>query len=99
MDISRRSFLAVTTLAPCVFLAGGSAAAQTAACYDPAKLALSQKSMRRSLGYVEASSDPNKRCSLCAFFTGTQAGCGNCALLSGNPVNADGLCTSFAAKG
>lgn len=99
MDQTRRAFLALAAAAPFALSTLAAAAEPAApACYDPAKLPLSQKSMRRSLGYVEASPDPRKRCGLCAFFTGTQAGCGTCALLSGNPVNAGGVCNSFAPK-
>lgn len=94
---SRRTFLAVAAAAP---FAAWTASAQAAACYDPAKLPLSQKSMRRTLNYLEAAPDPaKKRCGLCAFFTGTQEGCGNCQLLSGAAVNAGGVCNNFAPKG
>lgn len=95
---SRRAFLAVAALAP--FAAWSGAKAQSSVCYDPAKLPMSQKSLRTSLKYVDAAPDPTKkRCGLCAFFTGTQAGCGTCVLLSGGAVNATGVCNNFAPKG
>lgn len=95
---SRRTFLAVAALAP--FAAWSGARAQAPACYDPAKLPLAQKSLRASLKYVDAAPDPaKKRCGLCAFFTGTQTGCGTCVLLSGGAVNATGVCNNFAPKG
>ena len=100
MDQNRRRFLALTGLAP-LALAGiaRAGAQQTAAlCYDPAALPLSQKSRRRSLGYLEASADAKKRCGACAFFTAAAAGCGTCTMLSGGAVNAGAVCNSYAAK-
>jgi hypothetical protein len=100
MDKTRRNFLAVAGLTPLALLGLGSARADSpAACYDPATLPFNQKSRRRSVSYVEVSTDPNKRCSACAFFTGTQAGCGTCTILGGGPVNAGAVCLSFAPKG
>lgn len=98
MNRDRRQFLAGMAV-----LAGalpGMAAAQGSApaCYDPATLPLSQKNQRRSLGYVEASTDPQKHCAVCSFFTASAPGCGTCVILGGGPVNAGALCTSFAAK-
>jgi hypothetical protein len=101
MNSSRRSFLVAAALAPIVFSSSRTAFAQTPACYEPEKLPLSQKSLRRSLNYLETAPDPaKKRCGLCAFFTGSaQAGCGTCALLSGAAVTAGSVCNNFAAKG
>lgn len=76
----------------------GVASAAEAACYDPASLTLSQRTRRRALGYVDASADPARRCGLCAFFAAGAAGCGTCQILSGGPVSASGLCSSYAAK-
>jgi hypothetical protein len=98
MDMHRRRFLALAAAgAPLALLATG-AAAQTAACYDPAALPLSQKNRRRSLSYVEASTDPAKHCSACTFFTAAAEGCGTCGLLMG-PVNAGAVCASFSPRG
>jgi hypothetical protein len=97
MTTSRRSFLAAASTVPFA-LAGFGAAAQAAACYDPEKLPLSQKSRRRALGYVEVSSDPKKNCALCSFFTATEPGCGKCQLFSGGPVRGDAVCRSFAPR-
>jgi hypothetical protein len=98
MNPSRRRFLTLASTAPLVALSFG-AAAQAAVCYDPNTLPLSQKSRRRTLGYVDLSTDPVKKCGGCAFFTATAPGCGKCALLSGGPVNATGVCRSFAPRG
>lgn len=80
--------------------AAGIAAAQepSRACYDPASLPLSQKTQRRSLGYVEPSPDAGRHCGLCAFFTASKADCGTCTILTGGPVSAMGVCSSFAAR-
>ncbi len=98
MEIARRRLLAIAGIAPLAIAASGRALAEGAACYDPAALPLSQKNMRRSIGYMDSSNDPAKRCGLCAFFTAGQDACGTCQLLTGGPVNAGALCTSYAAK-
>ena len=94
---SRRSFLALAGSVPFA-VAGLSSAAYAATCYDPNALPLSQKSRRRALGYVDQSTDPAKKCGGCAFFTATEPGCGKCQLFSGGPVNAGGVCRSYAPK-
>lgn len=99
MSTSRRHFLGLAAAAPVALLAAGTARAAEAACYDPAALPFSQKSRRRSLGYVEVSSDPKKRCDACAFFTAAApASCGSCQMLGGGAVSAGAVCNSFAAK-
>lgn len=100
MTDTRRGFLTLAGLSPLLLLGAGQAAAQaSAACFDPATLPLSQKNRRRSIGYVDQSADAAKACGKCAFFTAAGAGCGTCTILGGSPVNASGLCSSFAAKG
>ena len=97
MAVSRRDLLGLIALAP---IGLATARAQTApACYDPAALPASQKSMRSALGFKDASPDPAKHCSVCVFFTGTKAGCGTCVLLSGGGVSANSVCNSFGRKG
>lgn len=98
MDRSRRSFVILAGMAPLVLITARGAAAAPPACYDPASLPLSQKNRRRSLGYTDASTDPKKSCSVCAFFTIGEGSCGNCQLLSAGPVSANGVCNSFALK-
>jgi hypothetical protein len=96
MHLTRRSLIGFAAIAP---LAAVTRAAESAACYDPAKLPLSQRNRRRSLGYVEASTVAGKRCAGCAFFTASaQSGCGTCQLLGGGPANAGALCNSYGAK-
>lgn len=96
MPSSRRKVLALAALA--LIARAPSAAAEGAACYDPDALPLSQKSRRRSLGYVELSSDPARRCGACSFFTAASPDCGACAMLGGGPVKAGAVCRSFAPK-
>lgn len=99
MDCHRRRFLALAAIgAPLAAFAATRVRAEVPVCYDPAALPLSQKNQRRSLGYVDASTDPAKHCSACAFFTASQPGCGACALLN-SQVNAGAVCSSFAPKG
>ena len=96
---SRRRFLGLAAFVPLAGLAARSAhASEAAACYDPATLPRAQKSLRRSLGYDEKSADAKRQCRLCAFYTAAQGDCGTCQMLSGGPVNAGGVCNSFAAK-
>jgi hypothetical protein len=98
MNPTRRNFVILAGMAPLALAAGRALAAEAAACYDPASLPLSQKNRRRSLGYVDASLDPKRHCSACAFFTAGQGTCGYCQLLTGGPVNAGAVCNSFAPK-
>jgi hypothetical protein len=99
MPSSRRKVLALAALAPLALLARApSAAAQGQTCYDPDALPLSQRSRRRSLGYVEQSSDPARHCGACNFFTAANPDCGACAMLGGGPVTAGAVCSSFAPK-
>ena len=97
MNPTRRNFLAVAGIAPFALLAARSANAATA-CFDPATLPLTQRNRRRGLGYVDPSTNPAKNCGRCAFFTAAKPGCGTCQMLSGGPVNAVGVCNSFAPK-
>jgi hypothetical protein len=98
MDRSRRNFLAWAGMVPAVLVAGRAARADDAACYDPAALSLRVKNRRNSLGFVEQSSDPARRCGLCTFFQLKEGHCGGCQLMVGAPVSAAGVCNSFARK-
>jgi hypothetical protein len=98
MDRRRREiFTAIGAVCLCSFAERAIAAA--AACYDPASIPLAQKNLKRSLGFVEASTDPKQKCGLCAFFTPTKGICGTCQMLSGAPVTTQGVCSSFAPRG
>jgi hypothetical protein len=97
MNPSRRNFLALAGAVPIAALTFGGAAA-AATCYDPNTLPFTQKSRRRSLGYVDVSTDPVKKCGNCSFFNAKEPGCGACNLLGGGMVNAGGVCRSFAPR-
>lgn len=92
---SRRGLLALAFAAP-VAARAARAAASPGVCVDLDALPASQKSMRRSLNF-KLVSDDSRRCSGCAFFTGTDADCGRCQILSG-PAPAQGRCDSWAAR-
>lgn len=98
---SRRNLLGLAVAASTGLLIGASARAGTTAgaCADPASLPYTQKSRRRAVGYVDKAAGPARRCSLCAFFTAGEGSCGTCQMLSGGPVDAGGVCNSFAPKG
>lgn len=97
--VTRRGLLGLAGAAVAIGFAGRAAAAQADSCLDMAKLPASQKSMRRSLGFQEASADPKKRCGTCSFFKAAGTGCGTCVLLSGGAVRPTSVCNSWAAKG
>jgi len=98
MNNDRRGFLALAGLSPIVLLGVRAAAAEPALCYDPAALPLSQKSRRRSVGFLDKSNDAAKHCSICNFFTAAAPGCGTCTILGGGPVSIGSVCNSFARK-
>lgn len=99
MNRTRRHFIGAVSLAAVGFMAGGARAqAPAASCFDPATLSLSQKTRRRSLSYTSPAPDPKRRCGLCAFFTAGEGECGTCQILSGGPVDAGAVCTSFAPR-
>lgn len=96
MKTTRRQLLGFAVAGVPVAIALGAAGAR-AACLDPATLPLSQKNRRRSLGYVEAATDPARRCQGCAFFTPATDGCGKCQMLDAT-VNAGATCNSFVPR-
>lgn len=98
MDSDRRRFLAFAGLSPLVVLGAGSALAQSALCYTSETLTFSQKSRRRSLGFMDIAADPKRRCGGCNFFTAAEGGCGTCQMLGGAAVTANSSCSSFAPR-
>lgn len=97
MRITRRWALGAMAFAPLAAFGAQEPGSQPA-CYDSDRLPLSQRSMRRSLGFKEVSDSETRRCSDCAFFTRTQGDCGTCQLLIGGPTNAASVCNSWAGK-
>ena len=100
VDPTRRRALGLAAAAPFVLLglAASAKAADAPACYDYDLMPANQKSMRLSLGFKDASQDPNKHCGLCRFFTASSGGCGTCVLLSGGAVSSGSVCDSWTAK-
>jgi hypothetical protein len=99
MEQSRRKFLAIASVAPILLLERRASAAPDAPCYNPATLPMGQKAARRGVEFVEVSSDPKKRCGLCAFFKASAGNCGTCQILLGGQVTTISVCNSFAPKG
>lgn len=97
MITDRRRFMNLAIMGAAATAAVKASGAMAAVCYDPAALPLSQKNRRRSLGYIEAATDPARRCMGCAFFTAAEEGCGKCAMLNFT-VNSGASCNSFVQR-
>lgn len=72
---------------------------KTIACSDPSALGRSEISMRNSLNYTDTSSDPDRTCQGCAFFTGNEPGgsCGRCEIVDGQ-VGSQAYCDSWSQR-
>jgi hypothetical protein len=97
MTQDRRRFLTLAAAFPFAALAAGRALADAPLCYDPEALPMSQRGLRKALQFIATSTDPAKRCDLCAFYKAGLPGCGSCQILNG-PVAAGSLCSSFAPR-
>ncbi|MDQ3033185.1 MAG: hypothetical protein M3Y87_12270 [Myxococcota bacterium] len=60
-------------------------------------LAADQAAMRRTLHYVDRSTNPSRACTACALYTGTEASCGTCTVIGG-AIHPQGTCDSFVAR-
>lgn len=100
IDRERRGLMAVAAASPLLLLGLVSrpATAQTAACFDLAKLPMSQRSFRTSLGFKMQATDPNKKCGNCSFFTPGTGECGKCQIFDNGPTTANSTCNSWAKK-
>jgi hypothetical protein len=74
-----------------------SAHAADSACVDLKKLSSDETTSRNSLHWTVKSTQPDKTCEKCNFFTATSGGCGSCMILGG-PTYAAGSCDSWTAK-
>lgn len=103
VDAGRRGFFTVLAASPLLLMgfAGRptAAQAQASACVDMAKLPMSERSIRNSLGFKVQTDKPDKKCGTCAFFTPSGGECGKCQLFSNGPVGANSVCNSWAKKG
>jgi hypothetical protein len=99
--LSRRQVLIRSALIPLggvlASVLKGRASAADATCVNMATMGASEKSGRMDLHWTATSPNPKKTCSICAYFTGTSAGCGNCQILNG-PTSVGGYCDSWSAK-
>lgn len=68
-------------------------------CAAPPGLTPDERTKRSQLQYLEAATDPAKKCMDCTFFTAPTGGafCGPCSLGLG-AVNPHGTCMSFAPR-
>ncbi|NND68814.1 MAG: hypothetical protein HKN19_14590 [Halioglobus sp.] len=67
------------------------------ACYDPEMLGAGERQMRKTLQYVNVSTNEAQTCAGCQFYQPGDENCGECELLDG-PVASAGYCTSWALK-
>lgn len=74
-----------------------SAHAADSACVDPKTMSASEVTSRNSLHWSAMSTQPDKSCAMCNFFSATSGGCGSCMILGG-PTYATGYCDSWTAK-
>ena len=97
---SRRRFLKAA--GACSMVAGFSLLSHTRvasanACVDVDDLDPGEASLRESLHYVEASVDPKRTCSGCAYFSAGGNDCGRCDIFHG-AANPHGVCESWSAR-
>ncbi len=74
-----------------------SAYAADSECVDLKKMDASEVSSRNSLHWTAKSTQADKTCAKCNFFTATTGDCGSCMILGG-PTYAAGYCDSWTAK-
>ncbi|MGE0786073.1 MAG: high-potential iron-sulfur protein [Sandaracinaceae bacterium] len=99
-EAARRALtvLGAAALAPSALAACGGEESGGLSCNDTSSLNPAQQTTRTSQHYVEASTDPAKKCADCRFFTAGAAGqCGSCQVIQG-PINPDGNCDLWAAR-
>lgn len=67
-------------------------------CADPNTMTSAEESVRRTLRYMEISTDPSQVCSGCDFFLAPTAGsgCGSCEMFDRKSVNPSGHCDSWS---
>ncbi len=71
-----------------------------ASCVDAPGLAPEAAQIRSTLGYVEPSPDPEKRCDSCRQYVAPrdEGSCGSCNVLKG-PIHPSGTCKVYGARG
>ncbi len=95
--ISRRRLLTQIAQISIGVVLVSSANAEDASCADLKKLSSDEVTARNSLHWTTKSTQPDKVCSGCNFFTATAGECGSCTILGG-ATYATGYCDSWTAK-
>jgi hypothetical protein len=69
-------------------------------CDDTTGLPAADVETRKTLGYVDRSADPSKRCDGCQQYIAPPGAdsCGACKLFDKTPVHPSGYCKSWVAK-
>ena len=95
--LSRRRLL-VRMAQICVgSVVAASADAADTECVDLKAMGASEVASRNSLHWTAMSTQADKKCAMCNFFSATTGGCGSCVILGG-PTYATGYCDSWTAK-
>ncbi len=91
IDSSRREFVKTMALLPAASLLAfsGRAMAAMLSVDDP---------LAKSLGYIEATENPDQTCANCALYNAEDDSKGGCTIFPGRSVTANGWCKSWAAK-
>jgi hypothetical protein len=94
--LSRRRFVKVAAVMP-VLLAVEAKSKQV--CYDPKTSSWAEQNQRKSLNFQLVSSDPQKVCGGCSYFTANKAGtCGACRMLNGGSVSPQSSCDFWVKR-
>lgn len=96
IESKRRSIFAIAAL-PLLVFGFGSRSRAAGACYDLQALPSGQRAQRTGVKF-RASTDPNKRCGLCMYFSGSPTACGKCQILLNGPVAATDVCDAWTKK-
>ena len=90
--------LGAATLAPAALAACGGESSEGPNCNDQSGLQPNQINMRTQQQYVEASTNAERQCNNCNFYSAPTSGeCGACSVLLNSPVNPNGYCNLWAA--
>ena len=90
--------LGAAAVAPTLLAAAGCGSEEEGlTCTDTSGLTPPQIATRESQAYVDATANPNEKCSNCNFYTAGQPNaCGSCSVIGG-PIHPDGYCNLWAA--
>lgn len=77
--------------------AAGAADSADTACVDLKAMSAGEVASRNSLHWTAMSTQADKKCAMCNFFSATSGACGACVILGG-PTYATGYCDSWTAK-